>query len=80
MASKETPVYRLDVSGTIGARYIPLVEELIRTVVIQVLVQLFLSIVDGDPFFSGSFWLVLIYILLGISTYHLIFRNVVVLV
>lgn len=72
--------WTLDVSGSFGAKYVPAVEDAVRTVVIQLTVQLLMSAVDGDPFFSGSFWLVLMYIILGTAGYHLLFKNAVAIV
>lgn len=72
------PAAVIDVSGSIGERYIPLVNDLLRTLVIQVTVQLLMSAVDGDPLWSGSFWLVLLYILIATVGYHLLFTHAVV--
>lgn len=69
--------WTIDVSGTLGPKYLAAIEDAARTVVIQLTVQLLMSAIDGDPFFSGTFWLVLMYILLGTAGYHLIFSNVV---
>ena len=69
--------WTLDVSGIFGPKYLPAVEDAARTVIIQLTVQLLMSAIDGDPFFSGAFWLVLMYIILGTAGYHLLFKNVV---
>lgn len=77
MSSDSYPVWTLNVSGYLGEKYIDVVEDILRTIVIQVTVQLLISAIDGDPFFSGSFWLVLMYILLGTATYHLLVKTVI---
>lgn len=79
MSSKQctNPIWTLDVSGILGPKYLPAVEDATRTIIIQITVQLLMSAIDGDPFFSGSFWLVLMYIILGTAGYHLLFRNAV---
>jgi hypothetical protein len=68
-----------DISTRLGAEYVPMVNDLMRVACMQVTVQLLLSMVDGDnnPFFSGVFWLVLLYLLLGVATYHLAFVRLV---
>ena len=71
----------VDVSGSLGREYIPLVEDLARTVVVQVLVQMLVAAVDDSvPFFSSEFFVVLLYLLLGVSAYHLLLKRAVVLV
>lgn len=73
------PVFEWDVGSRIGEDYVPMVEDMLRVSVIQIVMQLLLSLVDPDnnPFFSGTFWLVLLYLMLGIVTYHALFRRVV---
>lgn len=72
--------WKIDVSGTFGSKYLPAAEDAARTLVIQLTVQLLMSAIDGDPFFSGAFWLVLMYIILGTAGYHLLFRNLISIV
>jgi hypothetical protein len=69
----------VDVSGTIGKEYVPLAEDLTRTLVIQLLVQMLVAAVDDSAsFFSAQFFIVLIYVLLGVSAYHLLVKRAVV--
>lgn len=72
-------MYVWDISSRIGPEYVPMVNDMMRTVCMQVTVQLLLSMVDSEnnPFFSGVFWLVLLYLLLGVTTYHLLFTKLV---
>ncbi len=77
MSSESHVSWTFNVSGTLGDKYLPVVEDVFRTIVIQLTVQLLIAAVDGDRFFSGSFFLVLMYILLGTITYHLIVKALV---
>ena len=68
----------VDVSGTLGKEYIPLVEDLARTLVIQLLVQMLVAAVDDStPFFSPDFVIVLIYVMIGVAAYHLLLKRAV---
>jgi hypothetical protein len=68
----------IDVSRNIGAEYVPLVHDLARTVIIQLLVQMLLAAVDDSvSFLSAEFVLVLLYVLLGVAAYHLLLKRVV---
>lgn len=69
----------VDVSGTVGKEYVPLAEDLARTLVIQLLVQLLVAAVDDSTsFFSAQFFIVLTYVLLGVATYHLLLKRVLI--
>jgi len=67
----------IDVSGNLGKQYLQLSDDIARLLVIQITVQLLMSTIDGDTFFSASFWIVLLYLILGIAAYHLLFKNLV---
>jgi hypothetical protein len=68
----------VDVSSVLGKEYLPLAEDLARTLVIQVLVQLLVAAVDDSaPFLSADFLIVLVYVLLGVAAYHLLLRRAV---
>lgn len=73
----EKHAYVLDVSSLVGERYVAFVEDVARTVTIQVAVQLLMSAVGGDELFSGRFWLILLYVVLGTAGYHLLLRALV---
>ena len=77
MVQCNNPVVTIDVSKILGERYVPVLEDISRTIVIQIIVQFLMSAIDGDPFFSGSFWLVLMYVLIGTVSYHLIVKNMI---
>ena len=72
----------VDLSGTVGREYVPLAEDVARTLVIQVMVQmLVVAASDGaTPFFSADFFLCLLYVVLGVCAYHLLLKRAVVFV
>lgn len=74
-------MWTLDVGSRFGTEYIPLVEDITRTLVIQVFIQGLLSIIDNDSgFFSPVFWLILSYVVLATLVYHLVFKKLVQIV
>lgn len=59
--------------------YIDYINDLIRIVVLQIMIQ-FLYFVNGDKntsFLSIDFILLIIYLVLGISVYHLIVKKII---
>ena len=72
-------LYTWDIGKRLGPEYVPMVNDMMRTACIQVAVQLLLSLVDGEnnPFFSGVFWMVLLFLQLGVVTYHLLVSKLV---
>ena len=57
--------------------YVGLVEDIVRMVTIQFTIQFLYFINTGAPFFSGDFFLLVIYIVLGVCVYWLIFKKLV---
>ena len=62
--------------------YIHVVDDIIRLVMIQVIVQLmfYLNSPADFPFFTPTFFAILLYIILGVAFYWLVFRKVVLFV
>ena len=74
-------MYTIDISETFGPEYVGVTEDILRTVVIQLVIHTLLTAIDGDnSFFSPYFWIVLLYILVGTLVYYLIFKKLVVIV
>ena len=73
-------VFKLHVSEVIGPEYVTLVADVCRLVVLQVITQSLMSLSDPSCcFFSGSFFVILWYLVIGSMTYHLVFRQLVVI-
>jgi hypothetical protein len=71
-------MYKLNVGARLGKEYVPVVEDVIRTLVIQVVVQALLAVIDPEAgFFSPVFWLILGYVVLGTMCYHLLFKKLI---
>eukprot|EP00873_Tetraselmis_striata_P033968 jgi/Tetstr1/454232/TSEL_041151.t1 len=69
-------MYHLRVGSYIGPEYVAVVEDVVRTLIIQLVVQALLAAIDPDSgFFSPVFWLVLGYVVLGTMVYHLVFKR-----
>lgn len=73
-------MYNVDVGKTLGTSYVPLAEDVFKTVTIQVVVQLMLSAIDPNSgFFNPVFWLILAYLILGLLVYHLVLKKLIVI-
>lgn len=59
--------------------YIPLYEDVIRMLIIQFSIQMLLYATDPsqNQFFSAEFFLLSIYIVLGVALYWLVFKKLV---
>ena len=59
--------------------YKPLIDDIARMVIIQFTLQ-FLYFINGpgdNPFFSADFFLLLIYVVLGVCVYWLVFKKLI---
>ena len=61
----------------INQEYIPIAEDIIRMVLIQITIQLLLSFGGESQFFTSYFILSVIYIVLGICLYWLVFKKLI---
>ena len=57
--------------------YIPIIEDVVRMVLIQITIQLLTSFGENIQFFSSEFILLIIYIILGVCLYWLVFKNLI---
>lgn len=72
-------MYKLDIGALAGEEYVPLADDILRTLVIQITVQALLSVIDPNAgFFSPVFWLILGYVVIGTMCYHLLVKKLVV--
>lgn len=62
----------------IEKEYLPMVNDLIRMSIIQLVAQLLFSITSSEKFFSTIFLQTFIYLLIGIAVYWLIIRKIVI--
>lgn len=69
----------IDITQHMGPEYVPMFNDIARFVVIQIGIQIMLSLTDGDryPFFSSEFFLLICFIIVGVMLYHLVFQNLV---
>lgn len=69
----------LDVSSKIGKENIIVLDDIARMLIIQFTIQLmsFLSDPSAYALFSAEYFLISLYIVLGVALYWLVFRNLV---
>jgi hypothetical protein len=71
-------VFHLDVSAIVGSEYLPLVDDVIRMVCVQVTIQLMVYLSGSSAsFFTSEFALLLVYVVLGVMLYWLVVRKIV---
>lgn len=78
----EKAVFTIDISSKWGKEYVPMMEDVARFVAVQFIIQLLLYTMDGNsfPFFSPDFFLLLLFIVIGVMFYHLVLAKVVAFV
>lgn len=72
-------MYTIDISNLMGPEYLALFNDLFRMTVIQVQIQLMFYILDPQkrPFLKEEFWTLLVFMWIGILSYWLIFKKLV---
>lgn len=74
-------LWRLDIGSAVGADYVPMANDVLRMVCIQVAIQVMLVLADPSgrtSFFSADFLMLVVYITLGVMFYWLALRKLVV--
>lgn len=71
-----------DVSTLVGDEYVPLVDDTMRMLTLQIIIQFMLMLRSPKEYsmFSESFFELLFYIVLGLMTYWLVIRKLVKIV
>lgn len=74
-----TELYELDVSDKFGKEYIPMVEDIMRMLVLQMFVQFMMVLRNPseNSMFDPSFIEMLLYIILGLCVYWLVLKKLV---
>ena len=82
MNSNGDALVDLDVSTLVGDEYVPLVDDTMRMLTLQIIIQFMLMLRSPKEYsmFSESFFELLFYIVLGLMTYWLIIRKLVKIV
>lgn len=72
-------LYTFDISEKFGSGYVDYMNDLSRMTIIHVMIQFFFFLKDPNNFslFSEEFTEMMVYILLGVSVYHLIFKKLI---
>lgn len=74
-----TSLYELDITNLIGKEYVPMMEDLMRFITIQVCIQFMLYSTSPSHFkmFSADFFMLLLFIVVGVLFYWLILRKLI---
>jgi hypothetical protein len=74
-----TSLYELDITSLIGKEYVPMLEDLMRFITIQICIQFMLYSTNPSNFkmFTADFFMLLLFIIVGVMFYWLIFRKLV---
>jgi hypothetical protein len=77
--NKMETVWTIDVTRLVGEDNLNYVEDSIRLIMIQVVIQVMLVVTDPDrfSFYDGEFLSLLLFLFAGISAYYLIFKKLV---
>jgi hypothetical protein len=72
-------MFPLNVSSFINKEYFPYIEDVLRMITIQIVIQFmyFLQAPSVSSFFNASFFEILFYIVLGVTTYWLIVKKLI---
>jgi hypothetical protein len=73
-------LYEINISDMLGSKeYIGMVEDLVRFWSIQLMLQIMLSLMDPDNYklISSDFFILLLFITIGVMFYWLVFKKLV---
>lgn len=72
-------LYTVNISKLIGSEYIEMCNDIARFAIIQVAIQLMLYILNPNKFsfFSKEFFVLLLFIIIGVLLYWLVFKKIV---
>lgn len=76
---KETAIYTIKVSDHLGPEYISLFNDIARFLIIQISIQTLLVTIDPGAYslFSADFFILLMFIVIGVMAYWLVFRKII---
>jgi hypothetical protein len=79
LSSNFTALLDINITKFVDKEYIPYVEDLIRIIILQVVIQFMYFVKDpsNNDFFSINLLELIIYISIGVSVYWLIFKKLV---
>ena len=77
-AVEQKALFNVDISSKIGKEYVIVIDDIMRMMTIQFVIQLMLFVSGAtDEFFSAEYVLISVYIILGVAMYWLVLRNLV---
>ena len=71
-------VFEIDISNTLGEEYVEMFNDITRFIIIQVGIQIMLSLSDPNQYsvFSGEFVALLFFIIIGVMFYWLVLKKI----
>lgn len=80
--SNNSSLYTFNISAKLGPEYVGYLNDIVRVLLIQFTIQLMYFISDSQqyPFFTANFFVMCLYLVLGVTMYWLIFKKIVVLI
>lgn len=76
VTADDDSVFAIRLSRLVGTDYLPMFEDIIRMVCIQLTIQLMIYLNGGtSSFFSADFVTLVMYIVLGVMLYWLVYRK-----
>lgn len=72
-------LFEIDISNTLGSDYVEMCNDITRFIMIQVGIQIMLSTTDPErfPFFTNEFFILLMFIIIGVMIYWLVLRKII---
>jgi hypothetical protein len=79
MNQSNNSIYNVNISIPYGVEYVPYMNDMLRMITIQIILQLMLSLRQGSigVLFSWTLIEVVLYVILGCSMYWLVVRNLI---
>ena len=78
MEPSSAAIYDINISDMLGQEYISMFNDMARFIIIQVAIQLMLCTMNPDrfKFFSGDFFMLLLFVVIGVLMYWLVFKKI----
>jgi len=74
-----TSLFEIDITNNLGSEYIEMFNDITRFIMIQFGIQFMLFTTDPEkfPFFTSEFFILLMFIIIGVMFYWLVLRKIV---
>lgn len=71
-------IFEIDISNSLGEEYVEMFNDITRFVIIQLGIQIMLSLSDPEQYsvFSGEFLVLVFFIIIGVMFYWLVLKKI----